>query len=234
MSQDRVERVWALISDRARGGVVSVADVCRAAVAATRVSGAAVCVILSPTVRDPLHATDQVCRDLEEWQLSYGHGPCVDVLATEWPVLVDDLTETRWVNRWPDYTPAALHSGARAVVALPLQVGAAKLGAFELYRAAPGPLTYDQLCDALVFAEAAITVLLAEAAACPPDAAELAWHLQDPTGHHIQVHQATGMVMAALGLRPAEAFARLRAHAYTHHHRLGDVAREVIRGRLTL
>jgi ANTAR domain len=231
---DRVERIWALIAGRIQGTAVTVADVCQAAVTATGMEGAAVSVIVSPIVRDAVYATDQVSRDLEDWQFSSGHGPCLDVVATGCPVLVDDLAEAAWLNRWPDYTPAALRSGARALVALPLQVGAIKLGAFELYRTSPGSLTDDELSDALVFAEAVIAVLLAITADSPPDAAELAWHLQDPTGHHIRAHQATGMIMAAHRLSPAEAFARLRAHAYTHHQRLGDVARDVIGHRLNL
>jgi len=46
------------------------------------------------------------------------------------------------------------------------------------------------------------------------------------------VHQATGMILVQLGVSAEIAFARLRAYAYAHDRRLGDVAREVVERRL--
>jgi hypothetical protein len=40
------------------------------------------------------------------------------------------------------------------------------------------------------------------------------------------------MVMIQLGVSLAEAMSRLRAHAYAHERRLGDVARDVVARRL--
>jgi AmiR/NasT family two-component response regulator len=47
-----------------------------------------------------------------------------------------------------------------------------------------------------------------------------------------EIHQATGMVIAQLGINPTDAFARLRAHAFTEGVSLGDVARDVVARRL--
>ena len=47
-----------------------------------------------------------------------------------------------------------------------------------------------------------------------------------------EIHQATGMVVAQLDLSPTDAFARLRAHAFTEGVALGDVARDVVARRL--
>ncbi|MBE1491520.1 ANTAR domain-containing protein [Plantactinospora soyae] len=46
------------------------------------------------------------------------------------------------------------------------------------------------------------------------------------------MYQATGMLLVQLGSSAEEAFARLRAYAYAHDRRLGDVARDVVERRL--
>jgi hypothetical protein len=232
MTDERVVRVWAQVAQQSRGDPVSVAHVCAAALVAVRVDGAGVTVMSSPTVLDTVHATDRVAGELEEWQLTFGQGPCVDTFAGGGPVLAADLRVADCMVRWPAFTPAALNSGAQAVFALPLQIGAIRLGALDLYRSRPGPLTTHELADALAFAETASMLLLDMAAGTQPDTADLAWQRDDPTAHQAQVHQATGMILVQLGSGAEAAFARLRAYAYAHDRRLGDVARDVVEGRL--
>jgi hypothetical protein len=206
--------------------------VCAAAVAGVGVDGAGVTMMLSPIVRDAVHATDRVAGELEEWQLAFGEGPCVDAFAVGGPVLVLDLDAPDYSARWPAFTPAALESGARALFALPLQVGAIRLGVLDLYRARPGALSSHELADALVFADTAGMLLLDEAAGIEPDTADQAWQHDDPTAHQAQVHQATGLILVQLGVSADIAFARLRAYAYAEDRRLGDVARAVVERRL--
>jgi hypothetical protein len=229
---DRVVRVWTQVGRHSRGDPVSVAHVCAAAVSGVKVDGAGVTVMVSPTVRDTVHATDRVAGELEEWQLTFGQGPCVDAFTSGGPVLSSDLRSPQCAADWPAFTLAALDSGARAVFALPMQVGAIRVGVLDLYRTRPGPLSRHELADALVFAETACMLLLDTAAGTQPDTAELAWQRDDPTAHHAQVHQATGMILVQLGTTAEAAFARLRAHAYTNDRRLGDVARDVVERRL--
>ena len=130
------------------------------------------------------------------------------------------------------FTPAAVDSGARALFALPLHVGAIRLGVMDLYRTRPGPLSRRELADALAFAETMGMLLLDGRAGVQPDSAGPARLRDDPTAHQAQVHQATGMILAQLGVSPEAAFARLRAYAFAHDRRLGDVARDVIERRL--
>jgi hypothetical protein len=49
-----------------------------------------------------------------------------------------------------------------------------------------------------------------------------------------EIHQAQGMVMVQLGTDLATAMVRLRAHAYGGGRRLGEVARDIVSGRLRL
>jgi hypothetical protein len=228
----RVVRIWAQVGQQSRGDPVSVAHVCAAAVAAVKVDGAGVTLMVSPTVRETMHATDRVANELEEWQLTFGQGPCVDAFSDGGPVLAGDLGSPRCLASWPAFTPAAMDSGARAVFALPLQVGAIRLGVLDLYRTRPGALSPHELADALAFAETVGMLLLDTAAGTHPDTAELAWQRDDPTAQQAQVHQATGMILVQLGISAEAAFARLRAYAYAHDRRLGEVARDVVERRL--
>jgi ANTAR domain len=225
-------RIWAQVAVTSLGLPITIGHVCEAAVDALGLDCAAVTVVVGSGVRDLVHATDRLAAELEEWQQLYGQGPCVDAWDRGGPVLVPDLAGPALAERWPVFTPAALGSGAGAIFSLPLQVGAIRLGILDLNRRRPGVLDRDQLADALGFADAAVALLLDEAARTVPEAAELAWQGEDPTAHQVQVHQATGMVLAQLGVDPETALTRLRAHAFAHDRRLGDVAADVVAGRL--
>ena len=102
----------------------------------------------------------------------------------------------------------------------------------DLYRTRPGGLSPHEPADALIFAETVCMVLLDRAGGAQPDAAEWASQRDDPTAHQAVVHQATGMILVQLGVSAEVAFVRLRAYAYAHDRRLGEVARDVVERRL--
>ena len=232
MIDDPALRVWTRVAEQSRGAPVTLAHVCAAMVVGVPVDGAGLTVMVSTTVWETMHATDEVATGLEELQLTLGQGPCVDTFTLDGPVLVPDLEATDVLARWPAFAPAALDTGARAIFAVPLQLGAIRWGAVDLYRAARGSLSEQGVADALAFADAASMLLLDGMAGVPPEVAELAWQHADPTANQAQVHEATGMIMVQLGVRAEAAFARLRGHAFAHERRLGDVARDVVDRRL--
>jgi hypothetical protein len=194
------------------------------------VDRAAVAVALSASPRETMYASDPVAAEVEELTLTLGEGPGVDAL-TGGPALVADLIAADCLARWPVFAPAALHAGVRAVFALPLQVGAIRLGVLDLYRAAPGKLDREQLADALVLADTACALLLD--APRQGDRRRPNGGGPEPAGSpHPEVHQATGMITVQLGVSVAVALVRLRAHAYAHDRRLRDVAADVVARRL--
>ena len=224
MSGDREIRIWLRIVEQAL--------VCAAAAATVGVDGAGLTVVVTPTVRETVSATDAVAADLEELQLTLGQGPCMDTFTRGGPVLAGDLRSSEFFARWPVFAPAALDAGARAVFALPLHIGAISLGVLDLYRARPGGLDSKELADALAFADVAGMLLLDRTASAEPGGAELAWQHDNASAHQAVVHQATGMMLVQLGVSAEAAFARLRAYAYAHDRRLSDVARDVVGRRL--
>jgi hypothetical protein len=202
---------------------------CGAAARALSASGSGLTVMVKDGTRAVTTASDLATERLEELQLTLGEGPCVDAYASRRPVLIPDLTSA--MARWPVYAPAVHAAGVRAVFAFPLQIGAARLGMLDVFRTETGMLTADQLTLALTFAEVAVATLLDG----PGDArtGETGGWLDDPLGSRADLFQAQGMIMVQLGSNLAEAMARMRAYAYAHDRRLGEVALDIVARRLT-
>jgi hypothetical protein len=181
---------------------------------------------------------DPVCEQLAEIQLTLGEGPCRDVLTSAAPVLAADLGDAESVRRWPVFTPEARELGAGAVFAFPLIVAAIRAGVMGGYRRSAGPLTSGQLGDMLVLADVA-TILLLDAADGGTATADgngvwLDGQSPDLALHRAEIDQATGMLTVQLGVPVADAFARLRAYAYSQDRRLADVANDIVGRRLRL
>jgi GAF domain-containing protein len=143
------------------------------------------------------------------------------------PDLADPVT-----RRWLAFTPPALQAGARAVFGFPLRIGNVRLGALNLYRDCPGPLSGDQHADALVVADVAARWVLEAQAGAPFDT--VAEELETGANFHFAVHNAAGMVSVQAGISVAEALIRLRAFAFSHDRLLADVAQDVIDRKLRL
>ena len=199
------------------------ASLAAACVRSLPVSGVGLALMTDDGPAGIVAATDGAARELEELQFTLGEGPCVDASQTGRPVLQPDLALTAPL-RWPGFAGGALEAGVRAVFAFPLRVGAIRLGVLDLYRDRAGPLSTDELAEALSFADAATLLLLhAQASTASSGAVPV---LDD----RAEVHQATGVVsvQAAVGL--AEALVLLRARAYADERPLGDLARDVLTG----
>jgi GAF domain/ANTAR domain len=175
--------------------------------------------------------SDPTSEALEDLQFTLGEGPCVDAFTLRRPVLVPhlDASAHAW---WPAYTTAVETFGIGAVFAFPLQVGASRLGALDVYRTTAGSLSIDALTLALTFAQLATATLLdgQEHAVDGETAAGLGHALES----RYELHQAQGMVMVQLGTSLADALARIRGYAYANDRSLGLVAADIVARRLTL
>jgi len=185
-------------------------------------SGVAVSVMLTGG-SDVVWRTEGISVRLDDLQFSLGQGPGVDASASGELVLEPDLRAVP-VQRWPVFTPAALELGVRAVFAVPLRVGAIRVGVLLAQRDAPGPADGGVLTDLLVFAAAATEALLGSAGARPES--------PRPSGYRAEIHQATGMISVQLGVGQGEALVRMRAYAFGHRRALAEVAADVVARRL--
>jgi anti-sigma regulatory factor (Ser/Thr protein kinase) len=112
--------------------------------------------------------TDDTSALIEEVQLTLNEGPCRDAAAAQQPVVAADLTTEPWRQRWPQFTPAALNAGVRAVISLPLHAGGVRHeGAVDLYRRCAGGLDGIAQTAALDIAAAAAELLTLETLELP-------------------------------------------------------------------
>jgi hypothetical protein len=240
MTDSRGVMVWGRLAAHAaaQGRRVSLADVCAVAVSSAELTGAWLAVARGSGPDFVMCVTDPAGEQLAELQLMLGEGPCHDVLASAAPVLAADLGDTEFGRRWPAFIPAARQLGAGAVFVFPLIVGAIRAGVLGLYRGAPGPLSDRQLGDLLILADAA-TVMVLGSVHGNGDGEDhagsgLDGQAPDLALHRAEIDQATGMLTVQLGVSAGEAFARLRAYAYSQQRRLADVAGDIVARRLRL
>lgn len=164
---------------------------------------------------------DTAAIAFEDLQYTLGEGPTPDAARTGEPVLVPDL-HTVPENRWPALLPATCHELPRAVHAVPLTLGAIRLGALTGHRTTPGSLTGPQMSHLLALAEGATMILTT-----PEGIHDLRSDQPLPL-HRAVVHQATGALTVRLGIPADQALTRLRAHAFTHNRPLHEVAHDVV------
>ena len=206
------------------------ARICQACLDGLDVDGAAISLLTASVSRETLWATDPVAELLEDLQFGLNEGACMEAANTGSPVFVPDLHHSVETARWPVCAAAvAEQTGVGALFALPLQWGAVNLGVLDLYRLTPGNLTDPQRRDALSAADTAALMMLGQRT--DPGDHDGTW-LDHAFGHRTEVHQATGMVLAQLGISATDALARLRAHAFVHQRLLIDVAQDVVARRL--
>ena len=216
---------------------LSVADrLCHACVELLQVDGAAVSLLHDGATRGTFGSSCALSRQLDEYQFTFGEGPCLDAVAQDAPVLVADLSSSG-ATRWPAYTDAVLGQGVQAVFALPITLVATPIGALALFRYEPGPVTPNALAGGLLAAELATLPLL------DLMTADVDWDgvAQGGSGweelaslERVEVYQATGMVMEAFGLSSTDALVRLRAHAYASGRAVGELAMAIIERRFPL
>jgi ANTAR domain/GAF domain len=238
MTDSRTLDLWGQVAAHAAadGRRVSVADVCAVAVSSAQLAGAWLAAARGADPDFLMCVTGQVGEQLSELQLTLGEGPCHDVLVSAAPVLAADLGDAESARRWPGFAPAARQLGAGAVFAFPLIVGAIRAGVLGLYRGSAGPLPDRQLGDLLILADVATVMLLdsTHGDAETENGSRLDGQARDLALHRAEIDQATGMLTVQLDVSAAEAFARLRAYAYSQNRRLADVAGDIVARRLRL
>ena len=214
------------VSDAVPGVPATLQRLCRGVTRDLELAGATVTQTLEGG-RPALAAAsaDEIART-EELQLAAGEGPSRDAHRGGWPVVVTD--EASLVRRWPGYAPAAIADGVSAVFSLPLQVGAARLGALTLYWRRPRSPLRGDLRSALVFADLATDLLIDHSSSAATGGLDPA--LESGVETHGHVYQAQGMVMVDLAVGLPEALARMRAQARASGQPLDELASRIIDG----
>ena len=224
---DRLRRILAELA----GGALTAPRLCDVSADITGVSGAGIMLMSGEIPQGSLCTSNDVSALIEDLQYTLGEGPCVDAHRGDRVVLEPDLLAPV-TRRWAAFTPPAIEAGVRAVFGFPLRMGVARLGAINLYRDRPGPLSDDQHADALVMAGVVAQWVLDVQAGAPDGA--LAGRLEDGADFHYVVQNAAGMISVQLGVSVTEALIRLRAYAFADNRPLDDVARDIVARALRL
>ena len=226
MAADRLARITARLA-AAGGNSSAPGPLCEVAAEIIGVTGAGVMVLEDDAPQASICTTGPVSALIEELQYTLGEGPCIDAHRTGKTIAEPNLAAPAAL-RWPAFTPQILDAGARAIFGFPVRIGAARIGALNVYRDRPGRLDDEQHADALVMADVIASTLLTFQAHADPGA--LAVELNTDT--YAVVNQAAGMVSIQTDVGVGDALALLRSYAFGANRSLIEVAHEVVARKL--
>lgn len=231
MGSSDLDRWSTELAGTSSAGASRAERVCQLCVGTLPVDGGGISVTTQNGQLATVCATDDVAARIEELQFVLGEGPCVDVVMTGSPLLVSDVLDPpkEIEGRWPGFLDAAAEAGVRAIFGFPLQLGAIRVGALDLYRSEPGALTDGQVSAATM---AANTIAVSLPLHVGPG--QFVDDQVERSSYRLEVHQAAGMVAVQLNVSLGEALLRLRAHAFAENVPLALVAADVVARRLRL
>lgn len=192
------------------------------------VSAAGLILVGPDGVPKVLASSSEAMRVLELFELQANEGPCFDCLQSGRAVVDGDLRDA--AERWPRFTAEALDAGFHSTSALPMRLRHTVIGALNLFRETPGPLSAEDVVVAQAFADVATIAILQHRAAA--EAQRLNDQLTTALNSRIVIEQAKGVLAERAGIDVGAAFERLRSHARNHNLRLVEVAHAVVEGRL--
>jgi GAF domain-containing protein len=165
---------------------------------------------------ETLASTSDLMFKLDELQIRYGEGPCVEAALDEIVVRTDDF---RNEPRFPNYAPEVVKLGVLSGLSFKLYTADRTAGALNLFGFKP------RLWDAE--AETTGMVLAAHAAAAIL-ASRQGDQLQSALSTRDRIGQAKGIIMERFGIDDVRAFGMLRQLSQDTNMKLIDVAQRVI------
>jgi hypothetical protein len=227
MSAQETHRLLSALTGDAHQEAPSLERLCRRTADLLPVNGASITLMGQGASQSATGAFGGVAQALQDLEFTLGEGPGTDAYTHGRPEFIDEMRSVN--SRWPLFTQAALAVGARSIYALPLQLGAIKLGVLALCSNTPGGMSVDDLTEAVIVASLLTKLVLNVQSDTAREV--LAWALDISDGRAV-VHQATGMVAAQLNCGVAEALARLRGNAFAASRPIDEIASEVVEGDL--
>jgi hypothetical protein len=190
------------------------------------VTGAAISTLGPMFPSETISASDRQAARLDELQFDLGEGPCWDALEARAPVLEPDLQGAPTRDR-PAFSRAVRQEPIAAMFAFPLVLGPLRIGAVDLYAVRPGALSPEHTSQALALA-AIISRRVLRSALSGTEEPER----DDPNPFSRRViQQATGYVIAQLGVSADDAELLLQGRAFVEGRALREVAEDVIHRR---
>ncbi len=168
---------------------------------------------------DSVGGTSDLPHLLDELQIRFNEGPCVEAALDEVIVRTDDF---RSETRWPKYSAAVVEIGVLSGVSFKLYTANRTAGALNLFAFKPNAFDGE--------AETIGTVLAAHAAAAILASRE-GEELQSAVTTRDRIGQAKGIIMERYNVDDVRAFEMLRRLSQDSNTRLIDIAQRVIETR---
>ena len=168
-------------------------------------------------------ATTPFVSQVDDIQYGIGEGPCISAARDGTTVMSGSLGAD---SRWPRFGGAVARLGVHSVVSLPLITPDGVVGAMNVY--ARDKNAFDDRAAELgeIFAvPAAVAVQNAQILA---QTQRLAARLQAALETRGVIDRAVGILMSRSGGTEQQALDRLRALSQQEHHKLSDVARQIV------
>ena len=172
-------------------------------------------------VTTPVH-TDPMVIKVDALQHRYRQGPCLDVVADDSTLYVNDLAGD---SRWPLYAPAATAAGVRSILALSLSAEGTK-GALNLYARYPQAFGVIDRAKGLLLAGLAGQAL--STARAHDEEAQRLDNLQGALFTRAVIGQAQGILIERERITADQAFDILRRASQNLNIKLRDVAQALV------
>lgn len=189
-------------------------------------SGVSIVTLGNALSSETVAASDPQIARIDELQFDLSEGPSWKAVDSGRPVL-ESAIQRDGHDAWPSFAEAIKDHAVGAIFAFPLRIGPLQVGAVELYDTSERMLS-GQLVDEMMSLTHPLsryvlrrTVELAGL----PDAAQNKPHARR------RIHQATGFVIAQLGLSPDDAHLFIQAQAYAQNRSMAAVAEDILEHR---
>ena len=155
-------------------------------------------------------------QQLDQLQMQFNEGPCVQAALDEVIVRTDDFREEQ---RWPQYSPACVEIGVLSGLSFKLYTADRTAGALNLFGFQPNVWDAE--------AETIGTVLAAHAAAAVL-ASRRGQQLESALSTRDRIGQAKGIIMERYKVDDVQAFEMMRRLSQDSNAKLVDIAQQVI------
>jgi GAF domain-containing protein len=165
---------------------------------------------------DSIAGTSDLPHRLDELQMTFNEGPCVEAALDELIVRTDDF---RSEDRWPKYSAAVVEVGVLSGLSMKLYTSDRTAGALNLFSFEPNSFDAEDETTGVVLAAHAAAAILAS---------RQGEQLQSALSTRDRIGQAKGIIMERFGVDDVRAFEMLRRLSQDGNTRLVDVAQRVI------
>jgi GAF domain-containing protein len=165
---------------------------------------------------DSVANTSDLPRRLDELQMMYNEGPCVEAALDELIVRTDNFRSER---RWPEYSAAVVEIGVLSGLSFKLYTSDRTAGALNLFSFKSSAFDAEDETTGVVLAAHAAAAILAS---------RQGEQLESALSTRDRIGQAKGIIMERYGIDDLQAFDMLRRLSQDGNTRLIEIAQRVI------